>query len=290
MGIDINGLNFLRYAKKNKTFGKTISIGRQDLAVSQSAIKSFFGSGLSYKQDKYIDNLLLDFFGASSIDSVDNSDYEQASIIHDMNLPLSDAMHCCYDTVIDGGSLEHIYNLPQALKNCSLLCRPGGQIIHILPAINHCGHGFWQFSPELFFSLYSIENGYIDTEIFLCDIFDRKKWFKVIPPKNGQRVEVYSCSPVYVLVRTVLSGAEFLHENIQQSDYRSLWSKGDKKGSIDFEDPVPKTIKSKIKNSPLVYKLLLPIYVFYMQNFKLRLSGQNPGLIPIKVGSLLTER
>ena len=47
---------------------------------------------------------------------IDNSNHEQASKIHDMNLPLPKKMHSDYDTVIDVGSLEHIYNIPQTLK------------------------------------------------------------------------------------------------------------------------------------------------------------------------------
>ena len=44
---------------------------------------------------------------------------------------------------------------PGAIK----LTKIGGMIIHALPANNFCGHGFWQFSPELFYELYSPENG-----------------------------------------------------------------------------------------------------------------------------------
>ena len=68
MGIDQNGLNFLRYAKKKRSFGKTVSIGRQDLVVAQSSINSSFDLGLSYMKDKYIDKLLLDYFGSSCVD------------------------------------------------------------------------------------------------------------------------------------------------------------------------------------------------------------------------------
>jgi len=66
--------------------------------------------------------------------------------------------------------MEHVFNASQGLKNVTRLCAPGGQIIHSLPANNFCNHGFWQFSPELFFSLYSDKNGYSETEIFLADV------------------------------------------------------------------------------------------------------------------------
>ena len=178
------------------------------------------------KKTYILNHLLRQEFGASTVVSIDYSDYEGANIIHDMNYPISQETYSKFDTVIDAGSLEHVYNAPQALKNCSLICnKSGGQIVHILPSNNYCGHGFWQFSPELFFSLYSKENGYRNTEIFLADLSDNKYWYKVIKPHSGQRVIVTSKTPVYCLVRTVLSKqvtGDF--SDIQQSDYIDLWS------------------------------------------------------------------
>lgn len=60
--------------------------------------------------------MLLDYFGPSFVKSINNSNHEQASTTHDMNLPLPTNMHFYYDTVINGGSLHHIYNISQAFK------------------------------------------------------------------------------------------------------------------------------------------------------------------------------
>jgi len=56
-----------------------------------------------------------------------------------------------YDTLVNFGSLEHVYNAPQALLNVSELCRNGGQILHLLPGNNFCGHGFWRFPQNYSF-------------------------------------------------------------------------------------------------------------------------------------------
>jgi len=115
------------------------------------------------KKTYILNHLLRQEFGASTVVSIDYSDYEGANIIHDMNYPISQETYSKFDTVIDAGSLEHVYNAPQALKNCSLICnKSGGQIVHILPSNNYCSHGFWQFSPELFF-LYILKK--MDIEI-----------------------------------------------------------------------------------------------------------------------------
>jgi hypothetical protein len=93
-----------------------------------------------------------------------------------------------------------------------------------LPANGFCGHGFWQFSPELFFSLYSEANGYQDTEVFLADLADEQSWYRVKKPRGGKRADVVTTQAVYVLVRTRLV-KPFSHDHVQQSDYEFAWEK-----------------------------------------------------------------
>jgi len=229
------------------------------------------------------------------VDSIDASNYENASIIHDMNNPLPENLRQQYDTIIDAGTLEHIYNIPQALENCSLLCKPGGQIIHMLPANNFCGHGFWQVSPELFLSLYTNENGYRDTEVFLLYASPQREvsWYKVKRPENGERINIYSSKEVYVFVRTVLHEKIFSHRNIQQSDYIFLWDKN----SIKQEPKWKLLIKKLISRHEYLYKLITPLYSFYyvckrslrFLKRSLKLSGSNPHLVKTNISSLLRD-
>jgi hypothetical protein len=210
MGIDIHALNFLKYAAKKKRLGQTATIGRQHLAVARAQFQ--FGP--------FCEPFLKQELGATIVDSYDFSGFEGATHLTDLNLPL--VPEKLYDTIIDCGCTEHIFNVAQALKNISLLCAGGGQIIHVLPANSFCGHGFWQFSPELFFSLYSESHGYSETEVFLADLRWNRHWFEVAQPRNGQRVSVSSGSPLYVLCRTSRL-SDFSHEDVQQSDYVHSW-------------------------------------------------------------------
>src|SRR5579863_9930017 len=200
MGIDVHVLNFLRFARKRQPFGSVATIGRQTVLLSRSRLAKLLQPWKEARLERYCENLLINYFGASSVESFDNSDYENATHIVDMNKPL--AIHEQYDTIIDGGCIEHIYNVSQALKNVSQMCSEGGQILHILPANNFCGHGFWQFSPELFFSLYSEGNGYRETQVFLADLSDERFWYEVRKPENGGRANATSSTPLYALVRT----------------------------------------------------------------------------------------
>ena len=282
MGIDVHALNFLQHAIKKKRLGDTMTIGRQGLHVTEAEVKEFVMLNPDYRTHPYCEELLIEYFGATKVESIDNSDYEKATHIHNMNSPLPKHLCQSFDTVIDGGCLEHVYNAPQALANCSLLCKPGGQIIHILPANNFCGHGFWQFSPELFFSLYSTKNGYAETEVFLADLSDTSRWFPVQEPKNGKRVNVASSTELYVLVRTVLQTTSFSHSEVQQSDYAYEWEQA------AMANPKPATkpgrLKQALKNMPLVYKLLSPPYNRYLRSrIETGLNEKNPGLTMIRV-------
>jgi hypothetical protein len=91
-----------------------------------------------------------------------------------------------------------------------------------LPGDCQCGHGFWQFSPELFFSLYSSKNGYEQTEVFYADI-QSNEVEKLNPPSSGKRIEIKAYRPIYIMVRTVLSRKNYSHSEVQQSDYMYLW-------------------------------------------------------------------
>lgn len=219
MGIDVPALKHLIDCGRHGPFGNTLTIGRQEIHISN--ISSLLNLNKDYHG--YCEEFLKDCFGATHIDSLDNSDYEQATILYDLNKKVEGDCKK-YDTIIDFGTLEHVYHINNALYNLSKFCNPGGQIIHILPGNNFCGHGFWQFSPELFFSLYHEKNGYVDTEVFLIDNVNPFNTTKLSPPQNGQRLLIERNDPVYIAVRTVLKNQSFSHEHVQQSDYVHLWN------------------------------------------------------------------
>jgi hypothetical protein len=282
VGIGYHGLQFLRFAARDKQFGRVATIGRQGLFLDKSEVRSLIDVGADYQHEKYCDSLLRRHFGAKYVDSWDFSDYEGASHIADMNKPLKD-VSSTYDTVIDAGSLEHVYNIPQALSNVSELCCDGGQILHILPANNFCGHGFWQFSPELFFSLYCESNGYLGTRVFLASEYRTDIWYEVDKPKHGQRANVVSFTPVLVLCRTIKSHM-CCHESVQQSDYIHIWQQ-DK--SIQPQIKTRPMWRAKIRSALQASVLVDFAYMFYIElSGEWSLSSRNPHLTPRSVDSL----
>jgi 2-polyprenyl-3-methyl-5-hydroxy-6-metoxy-1,4-benzoquinol methylase len=141
-------------------------IGRQGLRCDPVLLKQLFTAfripfsnmdGLAVKGNGYAEPL-LEMLGAKEIVSIDASAYEGCSIVHDMNQPISEHLKARFDLVLDSGSLEHVFNFPVAIKNCMEMVRLGGYLVTMNPANNCPGHGFYQFSPELFFRVLSETN------------------------------------------------------------------------------------------------------------------------------------
>jgi hypothetical protein len=170
VGLDNNGIRFLLYAKRlGVDFNRSAMIGRQALFMSRRELRrslSEFGfrcdqqtiSRVLNDSDRYAEAFLR-FLGAEVVDSFDKSDYEGATCIHDMNEEIPHSFHGKYSMVLDGGSLEHVFNFPVALRNCMRMVEARGHYLAITPTNNFVGHGFYQFSPELFFGVFSKETG-----------------------------------------------------------------------------------------------------------------------------------
>jgi hypothetical protein len=279
MAIDIHTLNFLKFARRKQAFGRVATIGRQELGVPKYKLKSALNLKGYTQYGPYCEELLIEHFAATVVESFDYSDFEHATHIADMNKPL--VVQNRYDTVLDIGSLEHIYNIPQALRNVSEICSADGQILHVSPANNCCGHGFWQISPELYFTLYSEANGYKDTEVFLADRADEQFWYQVREPRDGERANVRSSTVLFALVRTRRTKV-FSHDDVQQSDYIFAWRRNQISSSkiSKFKELVKQSALGPFARSAR-WKWM------EIAGSQYALSSKNPHLIKIAVSSLV---
>ena len=248
MGLTFHEYKFLEQVSKKKNFGNVLTLGKQEIILTNEDKKRLNLFEKDYVNDEYIDKLLVDKFKANSVKSIDNSSFEGADIIHDMNKPIEN-LNEKFDTIIDFGTSEHIFNVVENLSNISKFCKNNGIILHSLPANNNCGHGFWQFSPELFFSLYSENTGFSDTEIFVFNTHNKYEWWKVEKQKLGERLEISSDAPLYVLVKTIKK-SETQNKDVQQSDYIERWNEN----SINHKDIKKKKLSIFWKNIKDNYK------------------------------------
>ena len=97
---------------------------------------------------------ILENLGAREIHSLDLFD-ARADLRYDMNQPVPDHEHERYGTLIDIGSLEHLFDTAQCLENCLRMVRPGGHYLLHTPVKGYLGHGLHTFNPEGLFDAFT---------------------------------------------------------------------------------------------------------------------------------------
>ena len=250
MGLDINAVLFLIDARKRgMDFGEVITLGRQDLNVFPAkmveVLEAHGFSAAAFKGDAkalYAEPCFLSL-GAKQVHSLDASDFEGATFVQDLNQPLAPALHERFDLVVDGGTLEHVFNFPLALQSCMEMVKPGGHILFHTCANNWCGHGFYQFSPELFYRALSPENGFEITRMILHMVGPYGGWYEVTDPNTiRSRVELVTFAPMQLLVMAKRTAVKpIFAAPPQQSDYTPRWqpSKPGDPPPINSEPPRP---------------------------------------------------
>jgi hypothetical protein len=170
---------------------------------------------------------LFEFLGAEEVKAVDVSSYEGAEIIHDMNQPLPGSMNERFTSVVDGGSLEHVFNIVQAITNCMELTAEGGSFISLSPANNFLGHGFHPLSPEFLFAALSEQNGFKVRRMLVHENKIKTQVYEVMDPREyGQRVVLCNRLPVFIKTWATRESVKPLFQTFpQQPDWDMLWER-----------------------------------------------------------------
>ncbi len=195
MGICYSEVKLLAAeAKKRKFTGTVATLGRQHVYVTESEAKAVYEQcGLPQSSAKWTlhrdptlasngyvsDDCLLMGLGFERVVRIDVDDYEQVDAILDLNSATTpNHLLQAFDAIIDFGTLEHVYHVPNAMSHISRMIRPFGRVIHMLPASNCVEHGFYSFSPTFVRDHYLAANYQIKV-LFLCKLpkrFERKAW------------------------------------------------------------------------------------------------------------------
>ena len=248
--------------KYDLNIDKLVMIGRQNLHLNSVQLQQcldLFGFIADAKHILEENNTFADglfrTMGSKEVASVDASDYEDATIIHDMNHPINQKHKNTFDIVLDSGTLEHVFNFPIAMQNCMELVNEKGYFIGIYPCNNFFGHGFYQFSSELFYRTLSTENGFeIKDVVIFVDEPDTS--FYSVPDTSEQysRIQYTNSKPVYIYVLAQkIKETKIFANPPQQMDYAAMKWKGNrpkaKKSTKKktLKNHTPKYIKNIIK-------------------------------------------
>ena len=254
MGINTSIAKLLVRARLHgASFTRTATIGRQSLAVPKKDLKAIARKlGIrdidwsSFAANGFADDFFRLLLGSESIQSIDYSDYERVDVVHDLNTPIPDALHGTFDALVDGGSLEHIFNVKQVLTNYMNMIKVGGCLFVVTTANNMCGHDFYQFSPEFFYRVFGHANGFIVNDTILIEYpllsvetSRHQRCFRVLDPaKIGRRIELVTRKPLLIFLHATRISNEVPFRNIPlQSDYRDKWQ------SSNDADKIEATVK-----------------------------------------------
>ena len=118
--------------------GPILMFGYQDI-VGDRLPKDFRYQGLKE---------MLEAQGKGPITTTDFFD-SRADWQHDFNEPVPSVRQGRYQTLIDIGCLEHVFDTAQCIENCMALIAHDGWYVLVTP-VNGCfGHGFHTFNPEM---------------------------------------------------------------------------------------------------------------------------------------------
>jgi hypothetical protein len=239
--------------KAGADFSHTLTLGHQTLFVSPRRLRrllrenGLWPEGISAhdfyaeftESPGYIDPF-LQAIGADEVHAMDASPYEGADVVQDLNTPVPEQFKERYTVVFDGGTLEHIFNFPTALKNCMEMLRPGGTLFVNVIANQQFGHGFYQVSPEFFFRALAPENGFTVERMHAYEgvmgassalgLPYEFQWmgprYRVEDPMlHGGRHELFNRWPLALMVEArKLETVPVFRESPQQSDYQATWT------------------------------------------------------------------
>jgi SAM-dependent methyltransferase len=262
MSLDFHGAALLAFARQQKMpMQSVLTLGRLDSLVTaewNAHLASTYGQpldGVDCEREPYAEAFFRKL-GAERVESLDMSEYQGCSVCHDLNLPLpEDPTRPTYDLVFDGGTLEHVFHFPTAIANCMSLVKVGGHFMAATPADHWLGHGFYQFSPELFFRVFAPENGFEMVRLFLAENVDAPgRLFRVTDPaQTGSRTLFDTTRPLSLLVwAKKIADVKPFQRWPQQSDYSARWQRNDEAsqaGTASTSNALRKLAKSLLPKS-----------------------------------------
>ena len=152
MGINLSFLGFFDVChRKGALNAPMAALGSQEI---HGEGKALFSSARRLFRERY---------GILNYRDCDMND--KAEIKVDLNNPMEKKLAESAATVLDAGTLEHIFDIRQVFANIHEMVRPGGTIIHIAPLSWH-DHGYFNFNPKLFKSVMEINKYSLVAEAF----------------------------------------------------------------------------------------------------------------------------
>jgi SAM-dependent methyltransferase len=277
MGLGKPALRFLaREHRRRPLAGDVLTLGRQcvyaafedarDILVSEGIQPATLAQGRDTAtnipawrgtpKERYTSDVaFFEMLGVTSVRAMDCSDFEGAEILWDLNTPVPQELTGRFDLIVDGGTIEHIFDIRQAFMNIGRLLCPGGRIVHFTPANNYVNHGFYQCSPTLFSDYYST-NGFADVRTFVAEETLRRDELAMLDvyqvDPDHQPLLMMSKKPLQVIVVAEKMESSSVERLPQQSIYnevgqRDVGAERDDRCAASLSDTLRRIVPTPMK-------------------------------------------
>lgn len=219
MGYTFNSLR--RVLEQENLFKgrKILTLGTLYPFVNQNEARMLAQRGVraSTPKERFSHHLFVEVLGATSCHSLDVSDYQKSEIICNLNHPIAQEYVGQYDVVFDGGTLEHLSNLPTALSNIFSLLRTGGIYYFGGPCNNWVDHGFFQFSPT-FYSDLCLDNA--NLELLDLHVSTPQRYYDYASQNLAFRIALFNSRRRLTVGGIIRKNGDRLNFDLTQSKYR----------------------------------------------------------------------
>lgn len=193
MGVTPSSLRLLaRDCKRFGLSGSVLTLGNQDVWATEEDVKQYlieenypltntysvrnhtshFFNEMSEYDNRFNAFIhartLFEMLGFVEYADLDMFSQDQPYMLHDLNHTLPSELHNKFNLILDMGTTEHIFNVPNLLASVKNALQIGGCVVHSLPlpCLYWAQHGYYCFNPDLFIDYYSA-NGFEDINCML---------------------------------------------------------------------------------------------------------------------------
>jgi len=157
MGLALPIVRLLIDRHRARPLGPSVlTLGVQDIGATEQEVRDLLAGrvvvdptdALSPRQAISAD-AFFQLLGFSDYQSLDLFGAEGATIIHDLSQPAPSRLRRRFDLVIDGGTIEHIFDIAASLRGIVSMLKVGGVAFHVSPVAGWENHGFYSINPKL---------------------------------------------------------------------------------------------------------------------------------------------
>jgi SAM-dependent methyltransferase len=172
------------------------------------------------------DDAFFRLLGVPKIKAIDVSDYEGADIVHDLTTPLPKELEESADFILDGSTLDNVFDPALTLRNIGRHLKPGGRLVSVNLASNHYGP-YTILTPFWLLDYFAV-NAFADCKIYVIVYGDQG--INIFTPDLSKldkaSVQPNNFTSPYVMALVVLAEkgeASTWDKTPIQHQYRSDW-------------------------------------------------------------------